>query len=255
MGMDNQVVLTSFVYEMDALVVVLELQAAGIDAVIQKDDCGGMRPWITNERGIEVLVPAAELEQARLVLSEHERVKTEKEVPVAAKERTGGGCASFAFVLLVGLAAGYVMAHLVNYFQTGRVKLVGNSYSADRNGDGKADIIYLYDKGNVYIGGKSDDNFDGKWDSWWKSEGDVQLESTADTDFNGVVDATTTYSNSVACQTDFRPNGSESLTRRELHRNGVFFKELIDTNGDGTLDLETEYDAFVDETYSGPIRK
>lgn len=40
MGMDNQVVLTSFVYEMDAPVLVSELQAAGMDATVRMDDCG-----------------------------------------------------------------------------------------------------------------------------------------------------------------------------------------------------------------------
>ncbi|MDF7801828.1 hypothetical protein P4C99_20285 [Pontiellaceae bacterium B1224] len=70
MSMDKIVVLTSFVNEMDAEVVVSELKAMGIDAMIRKDDCVGMRPMIAAERGVEVLVCERDFKQASEIISE-----------------------------------------------------------------------------------------------------------------------------------------------------------------------------------------
>lgn len=68
MSIDKIMVLTSFVNEMDAQVVVSELKAMGIEAMIRKDDCGGMRPMVTAERGVEVLVCERDLEQASEII-------------------------------------------------------------------------------------------------------------------------------------------------------------------------------------------
>ncbi len=200
--MDHQVVLTSFVYEHDAELLAAELLAEGIDALVRKDDCGGMRPGITNERGVEVLVPAADLPTASEVLRRGESIAPET-APEA--KRGNNGCLSFLITLLIGLGAGYVLAHGVNYWQTGRVDLVGVRFFEDRNGDGEPDLVNFYGKGDQFIGGKSDENFDGKWDFWWKNENAIQTEFTRDSDFNGVVDARARYEHGVVAEVDWRP--------------------------------------------------
>lgn len=244
MGMDNQVVLTSFVYEMDAQVLVLELQAAGIDAVVRKDDCGGMRPAITNERGMEVLVPRADLERAQEILGQSGESASEASAAMQQERGRSSGCLAWAITLAIGLGAGFAGAHLINYAQTDQRRLVDWQDQHDRNGDGRMDIAFQYDKGDRYVGGRSDENFDGEWDCWWTFDGNVQMGSRADTDFNGVVDCISTYENGVVVQTDWTPNRSSVVIRSERYKDGVLMEERIDEDSDGTFDVLNQYDAF-----------
>lgn len=253
MSMDNQAVLTSFVYEMDAQVLALELQAAGIDARVRKDDCGGMRPAITNERGIEILVPAADFARAAEILGQSDEPVPEDSVAMRKERGQGSGCLASVITLAIGLGAGFAGAYFINYVQTGQHRLVAWQDQHDRNGDGRVDITFNYDKGNRYIGGRGDDNFDGEWDAWWTYEGNVQTGSRADTDFNGIIDVITQYENGIAVQTDWTPNRSSVVTRREILKDGILVKELIDENRDGAFDLEKMYDPFGNVISSNPI--
>jgi hypothetical protein len=238
MGMDNVVVLTSFVNEMDAQMVVLELQAAGIDAFIRKDDCGGMRPMITAERGIEVMVPKKDLARALEILE-----LTQGEM-LADSGSDNGSRRSISkieliAVLVLGLIAGWFVhrAYMEQFvFQ--------DTYEVDRNGDGRIDEIWDYDKEGVCIGGRLDDNFDGAWDCWFNYLDGQLISSESDTDFNGVIDAHSTYLNGVLVLREIRPNGAENPICRETYQHGVFWREVLDTDQDGVMDTEKIYDAF-----------
>jgi hypothetical protein len=61
------VIIRTFLNHFDADVAKMSLEAAGIDAFIRSDDCGGMRPhlWIN---GVELLVAAQDVERADEVL-------------------------------------------------------------------------------------------------------------------------------------------------------------------------------------------
>jgi len=56
--MDNRKLVTieTFVNELDAEVAKQHLQSHGIDAMISKDDCGGMRPWLQQQQGVVLQV-------------------------------------------------------------------------------------------------------------------------------------------------------------------------------------------------------
>ena len=61
------VVIRTYLNHIEAELLKTVLEAAGIDAVIRSDDCGGMRPhlWMG---GVDLLVPARDLEKAQEVL-------------------------------------------------------------------------------------------------------------------------------------------------------------------------------------------
>ena len=67
---DSQLVtIRTFLMRMDADLAASALAAAGIDALIRPDDCGGMRPHM-RYGGIELLVREEDAEQAERILSE-----------------------------------------------------------------------------------------------------------------------------------------------------------------------------------------
>ena len=61
------VVVGSFLNAVDGEIALSALEAAGIDATLQRDDCGGMRPqlWLS---GVAVLVRKEDAERANEVL-------------------------------------------------------------------------------------------------------------------------------------------------------------------------------------------
>jgi len=67
MPLSNLIAVRTYLNNIDAEMAVSVLEAAGIDAVLQRDDCGGVRPslWLS---GIGVLVRREDLEAARRVL-------------------------------------------------------------------------------------------------------------------------------------------------------------------------------------------
>jgi hypothetical protein len=56
--MDNRklVSIETFNNELDAEVAKQHLQSHGIDAMVSKDDCGGMRPWLQERQGVVLQV-------------------------------------------------------------------------------------------------------------------------------------------------------------------------------------------------------
>ena len=241
MGMDHQVVLTSFVRELDAQLLVTELQAEGIAAVIRKDDCGGMRPWITAERGIEVLIMEEDLAKAQGLLGITEQPE------LLQSERTKSmGCLSFLIAVAVSFSAGIGAVYVYHYLKYQQSGLVGFTYFEDRNSDGENDLEFQYGSTGEYLGGRRDDNFDGRWDSWWRVEEGVQVSSRHDSDFNGKTDCFNVYENGIIVEADWMPNEGP-LVRKEIYKDGVLIKELVDEDQDGIFDLEIKNGPFMNE--------
>ena len=54
--------------ELDAQVAKQHLESHGIEALITKDDCGGMRPWLQYRQGITLQVFERDVQEANTVL-------------------------------------------------------------------------------------------------------------------------------------------------------------------------------------------
>jgi len=58
--------------EAEAAITMAVLGSYGIDAVVSRDNAGGMQPGLTFGRGVRVLVAAEDAAEARRVLAENE---------------------------------------------------------------------------------------------------------------------------------------------------------------------------------------
>jgi len=67
---DGMAIVKSFTNETEAQVALAHLQAMGITAVLEADNCGGMRPHMDLTRGVHILVAGLECEKAAAVLEE-----------------------------------------------------------------------------------------------------------------------------------------------------------------------------------------
>ena len=64
------VTISTFVDELEANLAKSRLQAAGIDSMLGRDDCGGMRPSLTWAQGIKLVVRSDDAERAAALLSD-----------------------------------------------------------------------------------------------------------------------------------------------------------------------------------------
>lgn len=59
----------TFINELEAEIALGRLLALGVTAVLQKDNCGGMRPHLDLQQGVRLLVADQDLEKARGILA------------------------------------------------------------------------------------------------------------------------------------------------------------------------------------------
>jgi hypothetical protein len=64
------VTIRTFVGELEANLAKSRLQAVGIDSMLGRDDCGGMRPSLSWAQGIKLVVRSDDAERATAVLSD-----------------------------------------------------------------------------------------------------------------------------------------------------------------------------------------
>lgn len=244
MDLNKAVVIESFGDEMKAQSVLMYLESCGVETILRKDDCGGMRPHISAERGVEILVSADDVPRAREILN---LMKSEELSDPSVTVNTKGifsGWSVFVAGLIIGVLAGIVGVYVFGHIQVGEFEAVSNSVKVDRNNDSVTDAIYYYGKSGELIASKEDNNFDGEMDFWGTCDHGFFSEAKQDTDFNGEWDTRTIYIHGVIQKTDCMPNGSDIIVRRYLFENGIFRRELIDVDRDGIFDVEKDYDPF-----------
>jgi len=67
---DGMTRLETFINELEAEIALGRLQSLGVTALVEKDNCGGMRPHLDLQQGVRLLVVDADLEKARGILAE-----------------------------------------------------------------------------------------------------------------------------------------------------------------------------------------
>lgn len=65
---DGWIVVQTFINEVEAQEARAQLEARGLEALIESDNCGGMRPHFDYSVGVKVLVREQQLEQAQELL-------------------------------------------------------------------------------------------------------------------------------------------------------------------------------------------
>ena len=67
---DGMTKIDTFLNELDAEIALGRLTSLGVQAVVEKDNCGGMRPHLDLQRGVRLLVADSDLEKARGILAD-----------------------------------------------------------------------------------------------------------------------------------------------------------------------------------------
>lgn len=268
MNTDEAVVVRTYAGEMVANIAASRLGSEGVEAYIQKDDCGGAYPSLQMSGGVRLLVKAEDLEAAERILSAMEAESpggsTAAEDQEQSRNRKGVKSSPLLPIglFLLGLATGYFLSPELTYrsMYTGVVKKHRNPegkpgtfyyYSdgqliraeEDRNYDGKMDVWYKYVSGEI-SSVTYDDNFDGRPDKWATAKDQFNYVEKVDTDYDGKPDVTVFYTNGLKQRRDWHPKDSPIIERRELYENGVLKETLADTDGDGIFDLRITYDRF-----------
>lgn len=246
MDLNNLVVIGSYGDEMKAQSVQMYLEASGVQAVLRADDCAGMRPHMHVERGVEILVQREDVPHALEILALM-KADDAKDGFVGEKERVSTKGLSFGAGVIIGILIGVVVIYTTGRAKIGEWDAVSSSVKVDRNNDSLTDAIYYYGRNGDWISSKEDNNFDGKMDVWVSSDKGLASEVLADTDFNGEWDVRSVLVNGVVQRIDFVPNRGDVIVRQYQNRNGIFYKELIDTDLDGDFDIEKRFDPFGEE--------
>jgi hypothetical protein len=89
-----------------------------------------------------------------------------------------------------------------------------------------------------------DNNFDGKPDETWTYSNGSPVTLEKDTDFNGIPDEFCTYKYGIVQQADWRPNGSQFITTREIFQNGVLTEIWRGGDSNGHFKEVVRYDPF-----------
>jgi Putative prokaryotic signal transducing protein len=264
-NLDSIVVVRTYANEAEASIAASRLGSEGIEAHIQKDDCGGAYPALQMSGGVRLLVNHEDLEDAEKILNAMQ-VEDSGEVEQPEQQENCKRPKSSPILLiglfLLGLAAGYFLSPEL----TNRSTYTG-VIRRDRNGDGKPGTIYHYVDGQLarveedrnYDGkpdawlkyvtdklrtGEYDNNFDGKPDVWATYKDRFNFVEKYDTDFDGKPDATNFYVNGLKQRVDWHPNDSAIIVRREFYEHGLLKEALVDTDGDGIFDQRITYDRY-----------
>jgi hypothetical protein len=80
------ITIRTFDDELQADLAKCALEAAGIDCMISRDDCGGMRPHLSMTQGIKIIVRAEDVELAGKVLSDEAQDLIQADLPSPNKD-------------------------------------------------------------------------------------------------------------------------------------------------------------------------
>ncbi|HHU15585.1 MAG: DUF2007 domain-containing protein [Kiritimatiellae bacterium] len=67
---DEPICVATYPSEIEAETARMKLGMAGIDALIAKDDCGGMRPYLQTTTGVRLMVRTKDAETAESLLAQ-----------------------------------------------------------------------------------------------------------------------------------------------------------------------------------------
>lgn len=267
MGMNKKknVVAKTYSSEAEAKLVLLNLESEGIEAHIQKDDCGGTFPQLQVTEGVQLVVDINDIERAEKILNEIHAEKEEEtkitEIPKKSAMWT---------VFIVGVIAGVFLSTMI-FMVLNKDDLIENSVlEFDNNRDGNPDEFYYYEKGALVkivedrnydgipdqwyyyeservVRSESDDNFDGSVDGWAQYKDRNNFKVKYDLDFDSATDATYYYENGIKQRVDWQPGNASIISRRQIFDNAIKTEEYIDTNNDGIFDITVKFDAFETE--------
>jgi len=204
---------------------------------------------------VRVMVDESDYERARQVIREWEAIQVEKEESATHKSTgilpvfisglvIGGGLVFWAYNTPVtedgmDLNRDGVLDEK-RIYRDHRISMI----EVDRNFDGKADVVYHFDRRGVVKEAEHDDNFDGIYETKYRyiyGQPHVQ-ESDLDQDEN--IDYRALFKYGILDEAVILGEGRDLRKKRKKFRMGKLVSAEYDSDGNGSYDIEYEYGHF-----------
>ena len=127
-------------------------------------------------------------------------------------------------------------------------------WEADRNLDGKIDIVTWYDDQGHPSEVKADDNFDGVFEFHGRYRAGNMAVSASDTNGDGFEDLRSHYTGGVLTKNEYLEPKTGKVLKVEYISLGKLVRAETDTNGDGKMDRLTTYDTLGEVARTEEIR-
>jgi hypothetical protein len=129
-------------------------------------------------------------------------------------------------------------------------------YELDRNLDGKVDYTMEFDSRGLAESGKSDDDFNGVFETTFTVNNANTTNTKVDTDGDEFADLSTQYQNGVVTSIEYLNPKNGLVLRVEHFKLGKIVFAEIDTDRDGTLDTRQNFSPLAEivSTQAIPVK-
>jgi len=231
------------------------LDQAGLQARVEGEYLQGGVGELPAGGLVRVLVADRDAEAARSVIAEWDARQERTEPP--PRSRVSPGIGGFVLGVLTGVALAIWAYHTpvtedgIDYdsngtldekfhYQGGRLRRV----EQDRNLDGMADFIHVYNLRGLIDYTRADDNFDGDYETKTTYGRGNPLREEADTNGDGMTDLRAYYADGVLVEVELFGPDDRTPRKRQRFELGRLVSADYDADGDGKLDTRYEYDSF-----------
>lgn len=215
---------------------------------------------------IRLLVADDDYQAARAVIEEWEKAAV-PDPPSIRPRRPMGAVAGAAVGLVLGMGGAFLYFRVpfnVDGIDHNDDRVLDERWKSspagapiatefDRNFDGAVDFVWDHDRHGRVVSGRSDDDFNGTFETRFKlRHGQVYL-SEVDTDGDSTPDLKSRARFGVLATVEYRTSSSDKPVRVETYRLGRLVSAEVDTDRDGTLDRRDTYDGFGEVSASEQI--
>lgn len=204
---------------------------------------------------VRVMVDEPDYERAGLVIKDWEAIQVDREEEATHKKSNG------VSIFLLGLVIG---GGSIFWAYNSPVTEDGFDYNGDgvldekwiyrdnrisktevdRDFDGEVDIIYYFDRSGEFKRAKFDDNFDGVFETTYKFKNGLTHSQESDFDQDGNIDYIASYKYGNLDEVIILGKGRDTRRKSQKYEMQKLISAEFDSNGDGSYDVEYDYDYF-----------
>ncbi|MGB5717499.1 MAG: DUF2007 domain-containing protein [Gammaproteobacteria bacterium] len=240
---------------LDAYMVLNLLEQEGIKGRVDGEYLPGGVGEIQAINIVRVMVNESDYEKAGQVIRDWEAIEVEKEDDRIKKP--AAGVSTFILGLLIG--GGLILWVYNTPVTEDGIDMNGDGVldekwiyrdnriiitEVDRNFDRNADIVYYFDRRGILKTAKYDDNFDGIYETEYKYKNGLTHFQSSDVNQDGNVDYRATYIYGNIDEIEILGEGGDLRKKRQKFRMGKLISAELDSDGDGSYDVEYTYDYF-----------
>lgn len=246
------------------------LKQEGLSALVRGEHLQGAVGELPAGGLVRLVIDDAQYEAGREAIARWEAAQP-VDAPLASnvQPRRGKGVGAFALGLVLGAAGVYAYFHApipadgIDHNRDGTLderwtvspRGAFLRVETDRNFDSKIDHITLYDKNGRVTTIRSDDDFDGRFETTFSMhQGNIETQ-WIDSDGDDVVDLTYHFNSGVLQRADFRDPATGKTGRVEHFRLNKLTHAEVDSDQDGVLDTHIRYTPMQQESSRSAIER